>query len=46
MTFIIAVGLQNFPNKEAKEDGNKVASIFIGDTILVTDVSEEINTRI
>uniref|UniRef100_A0A914LQU9 FACT complex subunit n=1 Tax=Meloidogyne incognita TaxID=6306 RepID=A0A914LQU9_MELIC len=37
MTFIVAVGLQNFPNKEAKDDDKKTCSIFISDTILVCE---------
>lgn len=37
MTFIIALGLQNFPNKGAKDEAGKFASIFLGDTILVCD---------
>jgi len=37
MTFVVAVGLQNFPNKEAKEEANKTTSIFISDTILVCE---------
>lgn len=38
MTFIVAVGLQNFPNKEAKDDDKKICSIFLSDTILVCEV--------
>lgn len=37
MTFIVALGLQNFPNKDAKDDAGKIASIFLGDTIIVCD---------
>lgn len=36
MTFVIALGLQNFPNKEAKDEAGKIASIFLGDTILIS----------
>ncbi|KAH7727557.1 FACT complex subunit SPT16 [Aphelenchoides avenae] len=36
MTFVVSVGLQNFPNPRAKEEGSKKASIFLSDTILVS----------
>lgn len=38
MTFVVALGLQNFPNKEAKENDKKAVSIFISDTVLVSEV--------
>ena len=39
MTFIVAVGLQNFPNTEASDVGAKTCSIFLSDTVLICDVS-------
>jgi nucleosome binding factor SPN SPT16 subunit len=38
MTFVVALGLQNIPNKKAKDEPGKSASLFISDTILVTEV--------
>jgi nucleosome binding factor SPN SPT16 subunit len=38
MTFVVALGLQNFPNETAKEDDKKVASIFLSDTVLISEV--------
>lgn len=39
MTFIVVMGLQNFPNPSASDEAGKTASIFISDTIFVCDVS-------
>ena len=38
MTFIVAVGLQNFPNKDASDESGKICSIFLSDTVLICDV--------
>lgn len=35
MSFILALGAQNFPNPKATDSDYKVASIFLSDTILV-----------
>ncbi|KAI3413953.1 hypothetical protein GPALN_011424 [Globodera pallida] len=36
MVFVVAVGLQNFPNK-ATGDGKKTVSIFLSDTVLISE---------
>jgi nucleosome binding factor SPN SPT16 subunit len=43
MTFVVTLGLQNFPNREAKEQQNKTVSLLIGDTVLVSEVSGRFN---
>lgn len=35
MTLVVTVGLQNFPNKDAKDAANKTVSIMLSDTVLV-----------
>lgn len=38
MTLVVTVGLQNFPNKDAKDAANKTVSIMLSDTVLVCAV--------
>lgn len=40
MTLVVMMGAQNIPNKKAKDEQGKVASIFISDTILVNEVCD------
>jgi hypothetical protein len=37
MTFVIIVGLQNFPNRDAKDKEGKSASIWLSDSVLVRE---------